>query len=418
MDLCQSLCQRALKFWRTLFFFSLNFTQHSKMFCSEGDSDCEKFDDDDPILLSMPLENGRVDEWDDELTSDFFRNPSYLAMENQLLSLSGGLRESVMLEEKDASIRNAKGTDEAIHALLEDIIEKVCSTSITEDDKTKDSSIGRIDSGVKLDGFDVVSPRTGTDEFLFDAVDRFIQDVYEWNALDNFDTLDSMMSVHGYVFLKVSQLLFNRKILAASEQASMMAMPMKKVPQVLIDTFVALHTEGDGSCFFNSISLALFGSPDFTDVIRAGAIISVRKHFARVEQLKFNMAIPTLKSLAISVNVRKRNGLKFEDSFNTLLCPVLVSAAINSPVVIIRQFNRTILNLFHSLDNQDVKLKEMITNGFQGIMMFAASCKIETSDHLTLLFENGNHFSCLAKKETSPNSYIPPYAFAAATTLY
>lgn len=386
------------------------------MLCSEGDSDCERFDDDFNDLIPSSIQTicSSEDEWEEEIGAEFFRNPDFLAMEKQLLSSKEDLVKKVVssygmvIAQQEVIDQNVP----VVSALLSDLVEKVCSTEIMGD------TDGSFVKETATEGFLRNVSNKLDNEILFNAVDRFLQDVYDWDALDNLDTLNSMMSIHGYVFLKVSKLLFNRGILCAADQAANPTEALKKVPQVLRKAFVAISTEGDGSCFFDAVSLALFGSLDFSDVIRAGAIISARKHFPKVKQLMSNMGISSLKSLAIPVKVRKQNDLGFGESFNTSLCPILVSASINAPVVIISQFNRSMLNLLPNYpDAQDLQLREMISNGFKGIRMFAASNKMEHFEHLTLLFENGDHYTCLAKNEME-SDYIPPYAFSAATTLY
>lgn len=414
------------------------------MLSSEGDSDCERFDDDDDDLFGTTnqfIEKNEDEVWDEELGTEFFQNPDYKAMEDLMVVMAEADQDTSMTSDADFDLGLT------VYQVVQYLVEEVTSTSVSDgeqlvrdmefseetfdDDEPTTSMETDSDNSLQLFLADDIERRIATTTAnslgvppivtntysLFVAVDRFLQEVCEWNALDNLDCLESMISIHADVLLKVSKLLFNKQVLWTSTMTASSEKTVKRVPELIKNTHAAIPTPGDGSCFFNSVSFTLFGSFDYSDVIRAGAIIIVKKYYSRVKDLMTMMGVESLKSIAISVKVRERIGLRLVDSFNTRLCPVLVSAATNAPVVVIEAFSRDTLNMFPTdLGYQERKLVELVRGGFTGIMMYSASEKIQLHEPITMLYEDGNHYTCLMRKNDS--NYGLDTAHASAAFLY
>ena len=96
-----------------------------------------------------------------------------------------------------------------------------------------------------------------------------------------------------------------------------------------------VKTPGDGSCFYNAVSFILFGTFDYSDIIRVANICALHSYWNRVQSYLQEMAIDSILSLSISNKVAHQLNLPMTESFCSDACPLLLSAALGRPLVII-----------------------------------------------------------------------------------
>lgn len=250
----------------------------------------------------------------------------------------------------------------------------------------------------------------------FTDIDEFLQKVYETSALDNHFVLRSLLSEYDNLLCKVSKLLLRAQVLWSTRQTKPSKFTLRGMPAMIKDGFVAISKPGDDNSFYNAISLALFGTSDYSILVRASVIIVVNKFFSRITQLMLAMDISSLKCIAFSSKVRITNGLHPDEFSSTILCPTLVSAAINAPILVISAFNRQILNLFPTeLDEQELMMHKLISYGFDGIKMFLGSKEMELYEPITLASKNGMQYFCMMRK---PGVFYFLPSVQTSTTLF
>lgn len=330
-------------------------------FISEGDSDCERFNDSDSMCDKVL--DGSTSSAMDVFDDSFELNEDYKILESQLLK------------------KVTKPSNVYVPYPVE----------TAQVDETKLN-------------------------WIKSMANNFLRDVYDTGALGDVQTLTALMSAHPKLVMEVSRLLFKADLFEPSI-LPIEVRPLFAAPHLVKQQLIPVTTPGDGSCFYNSISYMLLGSFNFGDIVRCAVILQVRKHYPKVRELMMQMDIQSLDCVTLSTTVRHEVKRSLHDSFNSLLCPVLVSAAIGRPLVIIRSFAKDILDkLNDAAVDQFKELDDMVSNGFLGIIGMTAGTKMAISTPLYLFFENGDHYSPLIKV-TSEEVDIP-FAVSKMTMIW